>query len=310
MKFIRRILGIFVMIAGVLGLILSLAGLIGVWVVKPTVVAYTSSTIDIISDSIVTSQSVMEITAQALGATVDSVDALSEMLFTTAATVEDTQPVLDEFDLIMATTLPSTLKATTDSLYTAQEAAQVLESTIQSLDAFRFLLSGAPLIGDFIGEIDESYSPEIPLADTLGGLASNLEGLPDTFVKMSASLSDTDENLASVQTNLITMSTSVKVISTSLSEYETMVIQSKSSMDGVISILINIQNNLATILNWVVIVISLFFAWLLAAQVVILSQGWELFRGTASHLGTEQEQIEESTEHLKNEQEEAEESTD
>lgn len=291
MKFFRSFLGIFVMIAGVLGLFLSLAGLVSVWVVKPAVVAYTRSTIDTLNGSIGTSQDVMEITAQALGATVDSVDALSEMLFTTALTVEDTQPVLDELDLIMATTLPSTLKATTDSLYTAQEAAQVLESTIQSLDAFRFLLSGAPIIGDFIGEVDGTYNPEIPLADTLGELAANLEGLPDTFITVSASLSDTDQNLASVQTNLVTMSTSVKVISSSLSEYEAMVIQSKSSMDEVKSILSNIQNNLDGILNWVVIVITIFFVWLLAAQVVILSQGWELLRGTANRLGTEVEEI-------------------
>jgi hypothetical protein len=29
---------------------------------------------------------------------------------------------------------------------------------------------------------------------------------------------------------------------------------------------------------------SLFFAWLLAAQVVMLSQGWELFQGTADRM--------------------------
>ena len=100
MKVLRSFLGIFVMIAGVLGLVLSLAGLVSVWVVKPAVVANTSSTIDTLNSSIGTSQDVMEITAQALGATVDSVDALSEMLFTTALTVEDTQPDLDEFDLM------------------------------------------------------------------------------------------------------------------------------------------------------------------------------------------------------------------
>jgi hypothetical protein len=34
----------------------------------------------------------------------------------------------------------------------------------------------------------------------------------------------------------------------------------------------------------VAIVLSLFFAWLLAAQVVILSQGWELYQGTAGRM--------------------------
>jgi hypothetical protein len=285
------------MIAGILGLLLSLAGLVGVWVVKPTLAGYVTTTLDTLGESVGTSQDVMGITATALGATVDSVDALSEMLATTAATVEDTQPALDQVDTILVNTLPSTLKATTDSLYTAQEAAQVLETTIQSLDAFRFLLSGTPMLGDIVGQPGVAYAPEKPLAESLGELAANLEDLPDIFVEMSTSLSSTDENLASVQGNLVTMSGSVKLISTSLGEYETMVIQSQSSMDNVKAILVNIQNNLGTILNGVAIVLTAFLVWLLAAQVVILSQGLELYHGTADRMeGEIEEEKEEEAE--------------
>jgi len=284
MKIIRRILGVFVMLAGILGLVLSLAGLVMVWVTKPTVAGYAGNTIDTLNGSVVTSQKVVDVTGEALGATIDSVDALSEMLATTAATVEDTKPVLAEFNKIMSTTLPSTLKSATDSLGAAQEAAKVLESTIQSLDAFRFLLSSMPLLGDMIKLPEASYNPEKPLADSLGELATNLEGLPDTFVKMSASLSATDDKLASVQGNLVTMSDSVQLISSSLGEYQDMLVQSRSSMDNLTSILTNFQSNLPTILNGVAIVLSLLFAWLLAAQVVILSQGWELYHGTADRM--------------------------
>lgn len=284
MNVIRRILGLLVMIAGILGLVLSLAGLVIVWVAKPTVTVYANTTIDTLNKSVITSQSLMETTGQALGATIDSVDALSTMLSTTATTVEDTQPVLDEVDTIMAVTLPSTLEATTDSLYTAQEAARVLESTIQSLEAFRFLLSDTPLLGDLVGQTGEPYNPEKPLADSLGEMAANLEGLPDTFVEMSVNLSDTDDNLGSIQENLITMSDSVGLISSSLREYQGMIIQSQSSLDDLTSILTNLQSNLPTMLNGVVIVLTLFFVWLLAAQVVILSQGWELYQGTADRL--------------------------
>jgi len=284
MKVIRRIFGIFVMLAGVLGLLLSLAGLVGVWLIKPTIASYAGSTIGTLNDSVVTSQRVVDVTGEALGSTIDSVDALSEMLGTTAATLEDTKPVLVEFDKIMSTTLPSTLRAATDSLDAAQEAAGVLESTIKSLDSFRFLLAATPVLGDMIKLPAESYSPEVPLADSLGDLAANVKGLPDTFVKVSASLSDTDEKLAAVQGNLVTMSDSVKLISSSLGEYQDMLTQSRSSMDNLTSILAGFQGNLPAILNWGAIVLSLFFAWLLAAQIVILSQGWELFQGTADRI--------------------------
>jgi hypothetical protein len=78
MKIIRRILGVSVMLAGILGLVLSLAGLVMVWVAKPTIAEYASSTIDTLSGSVGTSQEVVDVTERALGATIDSVDALSE----------------------------------------------------------------------------------------------------------------------------------------------------------------------------------------------------------------------------------------
>jgi uncharacterized protein YukE len=284
MKTIRRILGVFVMLAGILGLVLSLAGLVTVWVAKPTVGGYVSDTIDTLNESVVTSQRVVDVTGEALGATIDSVDALSAMLGTTAATVEDTKPVLDEFDKIMATTLPSTLEAATTWLKSAQEAAAVLDSAIKSLDTFRTVLSAVPLIGGFIEQPTQAYNPQVALADSLGELATNLEGLPDKFTEMSANLGKADDNLMTIQTSLTTMSSSVGRISQSLSEYEAMVTQSQSSMDNLKDVLTNIQDNLSTILNSVALVLTLFFLWLLAAQVVILSQGWELYQGTAGRM--------------------------
>ena len=281
MNIVRRILGVLVIIAGILGLVLSLAGLVTVWVSKPKIFDYANTAINTINANAVAIKNVMEITGQVLDSTVDSVDALSTMLSTTAAALEDTMPILDEIEVLMAETLPSTLGAATDSLYTAQDAAQVLESTIRSLNAFRYLLSAAPLVGDFLGQPGESYNPEVPLAESLGDLAANLEGLPDTFTKMSANLNAADQNIGSIQENLITMSDSVGIISSSLGEVESMIIQSNSSMDNLTSILTDLQKNLNAILNWTGFVLSLFFGWLLVAQVVILTRGWELFQGTS-----------------------------
>ena len=284
MNIIRRILGVLVMIAGILGLTLSLAGGVMLWVSKPTIAEYAKNTIETLNQSVSTSQDVMVITNDALGATIDSADALSEMLGTTAASVEDIQPVLNEFNDIMAGALPATLQNTSESLHTASQAAEVLESTIQSLDAFRTVLSDAPLIGNFVEKPEAAYDPEKPLADTLEEMATNLEGLPETFIVMSEDLGTTDEKLLSIQTNLDTMSNSVGLISSSLGEYQTMITQSQSSMDNLKSMITNVQTNLDSILNWVAIFLSLFFLWLLAAQVVIFSQGWELYQGTVDRI--------------------------
>jgi len=284
MKYVRRFFGALVMIAGILGLLISLAGLAVVWVGKATVATTATSTIDTLSRAIVTSQGVMDTTTDALGATVDSVDALSEMLGTTASTLDDTKPILDSVDRMLAITLPDAVQTAADSLSTAQQAAQVLEGTMKSLETFQVILSATPFVGDLLPKSTATYSPEKPFAESLGDLAASLEGLPDTFTSISANLGTTGQKLDSVEGNLLTMSDSVKLISSSLSEYKTMVGESRSSMGSLAAILTNVQKNLATILNWAAIALTLFFAWLLAAQVVILSQGWEINHGTADRM--------------------------
>jgi hypothetical protein len=291
MNVLRRILGLLVMLAGVLGLVLSLAGLLGIWMAKPTVEVYAGSAIDALSESLATSQEFMAIAGQSLAATIDSIDDLSEMLVTAAATLETTKPAIDDVHAIMSETLPSTLAAATDSLHAAQDAARVLERTIQQLDAFRFLLAEAPLVGGFLQQSGEAYNPDKPLADSLGAVAGSLQELPGTFVDMSADLGATEEKLVALQRNLETMSSNVARISEGLAEYQAMIAQSQSSTEELATMLTGIRGNLGTVLNGVAIVLSLLFLWLLAAQIVILSQGWELYQGTASRMEKGDEKV-------------------
>jgi hypothetical protein len=291
MKVLRRILGILVMIAGILGLVISVAGLVGVWMAKPIVVGSATSTINTLNTSITTSQTAMEVTKQALGATVDSVDALSVMLASTATSVEEIAPVVEQMNVFLGTNLPNTLESATDSLKSAQQAAVVLDSTVKSLEAFQFAMGGVPLVSAFVQVPTQAYNPEVPLDESLGQVAAELESLPPMFVQMSADLDKADDNLVTIQTSLTTMSGSVQLISQSLSEYEAMVAQSQASMGELAPILANLQNNLEPIVNGVALGLTLFLLWLLAIQVVVFTQGWELYQGTAGRMessGTEQ----------------------
>lgn len=284
MKVLRRILGVLVMIAGVLGLILSLAGLVGLWTVKPTVVGYLTSTVDTLNASISTSQEAMEVTKQALGASVTSVDALAVMMASTATSVEDTAPVIKQVNILLGENLPATLESANESLKSAQQAAVVLDRSVRSLEAFQIAMHAVPLVGDFVEQPIQAYDPEKPLAESLGEVVTNLENLPAMFVEISAGLDKADDNLVTIQSSLTTMSDNVKLISQNLSEYENMVAQSQSSLKNLAPILTNVQNNLTSIVNGVVLGFSLFFLWLLAIQIVIFSQGWELYQGTAGRM--------------------------
>ncbi|HNS64627.1 MAG TPA: hypothetical protein PKN11_09375, partial [Anaerolineaceae bacterium] len=107
MSFVRRTLGVFVMIAGVIGLVLSLAGLVGMFALRPAISRSLDSTLTMLISTVDTSQDVMTITYDALGATIESVDALSVMLDTTATTVADTQPVVSQVNELVGEALPT-----------------------------------------------------------------------------------------------------------------------------------------------------------------------------------------------------------
>lgn len=284
MNILRRILGILVMIAGILGLVLSVAGLVGVWIAKPKAVAYLSSTVNTLNTSLATSQTAMDTTNQALGGAIDSIDALSVMLSSTAKSVADTGPVIDQVSTLMKENLPATLNSADDSLKSAQQAAVVLDSTVKSLEAFQTAMGDVPIISAFVVKPTQTYNPEKPLADSLGEVAANLDTLPAKFREISDGINKADNNLGTIQSSLSTMSDSVKTISKSLSDYQGMIGQSKASVDNLKQMLTNLQNNLASIVNGVSLGLTLFLVWLLVIQVVIITQGWELYQGTTDRM--------------------------
>lgn len=294
---LRRILGILVMVAGVLGIVISVAGLVGVWMVKPTVVSSASSTIDTLQNSVVTSQEAMVVTGEALGATVGSLDALVIMLDSTATSVEDTMPVMTQVNVLMGENLPAIMQSASDSLDSAQQAAVVMDSTVRSLEAFQLAMGSVPLISGFVEVPAEAYNPEKPMAESLGEVAENLESLPAMFEQIATDMDRADDNLVAVQGSLATMSENVALISSSIGEYELMVGQSQSSVGELEPILTNLQNNLTPILDGVALGLTLFLLWLLAIQVVVLTQGWELYQGTAGRMegGDEPQQAPEDT---------------
>jgi hypothetical protein len=248
------------------------------------VVGYVDSTIDTLKTSITTSQITMEVTGQALGATVESVDALSILLSSTASSVEETGPMIETANTMLGKNLPDTFESATGSLISAQQAAVVLDSSIKSLVAFQEIMSTVPLVSAFVEQPAQPYNPEKPLAESLGEVAAELEALPAMFTTMAESMEKADDNLETIHSSLVTMSASALTISQSLSEYEAMVIQSQKSVDSIPLMLTNIQDNLKRVWDGTVLGLSLFLLWLLAIQVVVFSQGWELYQGTAGRM--------------------------
>ncbi len=284
MSKMRRPLGIFVMIAGIIGLLLSLSGMVGILIIRPGLQSAAKKTIDTIYTSIDSSQQVMNITGETLTATVFTVETLSSMLATTAQTMDDTRLILDQVNSVSGTTLPETLEAAIASIKSAEQSAASLDAAISSFETFRSIIVSAPILSSLVPKTTSTYDPEKQLAESLGELAASLEGMPDTFIEMSENIDHADDNLARIQDDLTSMSESVGAIADGLKEYDEMVSESESSLKELKTLVGSFRDNLTATLNGLTITFALFFLWLLAAQVVIFSQGWELYHNAMYNL--------------------------
>jgi hypothetical protein len=220
------------------------------------------------------------------------------MLNSTALTLEDTLPAIEKMNSVMAEKLPDTINTATDSLAAAESAAASLESAIKSFEVLQAVLGSSPFLRAIVPPPADPYNPEKSLADSLKELAVSIEDMPDTFIEMSADLDKADDNLVLVKESLISMSDDVSLISQSLAQYQSMVSQSKTSTDNLSTMLSTFKSRVGNILNIVTIVLVLFFLWFLATQVVIFSQGYELYHGTASNMAASQPEFDESEQQI------------
>jgi hypothetical protein len=285
---LRRLFGVLVMAAGVIGLLLSLAGLAGVFILKPRVEAGVTSILESSLASLDTSRKAMTISGEALEAAVQSLEALTSTLDTSLVALKDAQPVVSNTSALLGRTLPVAMDSATDSLKTAESAAISMENAIRSFEKFQTIMGSTPILKAFISAPTQKYDPDIPLADSLGEISSSIKDIPDTFRDLSKNLDKADDNIKIIRVNVETMSESVSVISKNLGEYQILIDESQATMENTQTLLSNIQYNLPNIFNTTMIVLLLFFFWLLMAQIVIFSQGWELYHGTAGNMAGKQ----------------------
>lgn len=284
MKILRKILGITVMLAGILGLLLSLAGLSATWYYRSSMENALNNVLVTLSGTLAVSQEGLLVTEDALSAAIGSIDALQQTIEATAASLGSTQPLLQGITDFMGEQLPATLEAARFSLDAAQTGAQVVDNAIQSLKTFQSVISAIPIISAFMPAppAQTKTGDGKPLSEALGDVSQSLAGLPELSASLSTDLNSAAGSLTDVQDGLTLMAENIGGITQSLSGYLTMVQRSQSSMQNLQAQLELWQTNLPTFVNALALVASLFLLWLLIAQIVIFTQGLELYRGTAT----------------------------
>ena len=141
MTAIRKFIGLLLLFAALIGLVFSILGITFLWRIQGNIAASVQSSVDLLSQTLLTTSQGLDVTYSALDSTVSTIRSLESTVETIAVTVKSSTPLVDEIRLLMDEDLPNTIAATQESLNSAAKSAQAIEFTpihIQQLAVDRF----------------------------------------------------------------------------------------------------------------------------------------------------------------------------
>ncbi|MHB8857788.1 MAG: hypothetical protein ACYC6K_14350 [Bellilinea sp.] len=262
-----RITGLALIIAAVMGLGLSLAGLIFLGRFSSRIstnllstLKYLDRALAITSDGLETAESSLKAADSALGSLVSTLDGVNESL-------QGMDPTLTALSTLLGKGLPETIKATQDSLDSAQTSAKNIDNVLTSL-------SRIPFLGTLV------YNPEVPLNETLGDISDSLDAIPRSLRDAKSGLDAADKNLATITSDLGNVAQSTDQIDLSIAdallvidEYQTLVADMQKRTK-------DLRQELPGQLRLASLAAALLLIWLAITQIGLLAQGVEfLARG-------------------------------
>lgn len=257
---ISRITGILLILAAISGFVIAVVGLIGIWQIKPRVISSVQSNLDLLNKTLETTSEGLAITKDSLDGAKASLQAMQSTLQTTSKTMQSTEPLITSMSDLAAQDLPAAVLTAQNSLDTAAESAQVVDTVLRALN--------------FLPGIN--YNPNTPLASALEELSTNLDNLPETFIVMESNLRDTGHNLQIIQVDLVLMIDALRQIEASLMKSENVIASYQDSVSQVKNQIVKLSDSTPKLVNGFSIGVTVFLAWFIIAQLGLLTQGWQL----------------------------------
>jgi methyl-accepting chemotaxis protein len=259
---IRKIFSITLMVLAAISVLISLAILVQVWRLKSPAMHRITSALELVGDTLETTAQGLEIAQSSLNSASASAEGLVSTLEGLSKTLSDTAPMIVSIEDLFRDELPSTIRATQDSLTTAQASAKIIDNVLKVVSAIPF--------------VTLQYNPEVPLHVALGDISDNIDELPGKFSDLEDGLKKTRQNLIATRVDLNQIAADAGDISGDLQAAEDVVRDYRSTIREVQSGLRTIINQIPTWLNYLAWFITFIIIWLTITQLSLFLQGWDM----------------------------------
>jgi len=262
-EWVKRLLGMIMVVVGVVGIGLGAWGIYQIWETKSGV--ETS-----LLNALATTQETLDITQTGLtnvSSSIDTIDTnianLNNTILTVAQSFTDVVPVLDSLTVLLQDELPTTLSATQTSLETAEASAELLDGVMRALTAIPFYPG-------------EPYNPAVPLHVSVQNVAASLENLPASLIKIGGDLETNRQNFSDIENDLIALSITLTDISTDISNAKTTLGDYQTLLTSFGTQINLLEENLPGILSTLAWYVSILIFWLIFTQIGLILQGLAL----------------------------------
>jgi len=262
----KRTIGLLFVTLSLVSLAASGWGLIQVWRLRQPVTESALSSLDLVAQTLETTQKALDTAQSALGTVADNVASLQSALETASQALGDGVTLTDSLADLMDSDLPATLIAAQVSLAVAQSSAEAIDSVLA-------LVTQSPLL------LITPYQPQFTLSDALAGVSGGLSGLGAPLESVGGDLATTSEDLTALQASLASLAASVANLNTSLNDTRAVIGDYQAQVTTLqekVEALRQAAPGAITVLTWG---LTFALAWLMAAQIGLLTQGWGWMTG-------------------------------
>ncbi len=260
---IKRILGICLMIFSALGLAISLIGLPAVSRVSEQIAKSTDDALALTLTALDTTGQSLALVHDALGEARDALGAAQTVVEGVDGGLQNTGAMMDSLGDTLTDDLSQVIWNTQDSLAVAGKGAAVIEDVLYDLNTVSLL-------------IGITYEPDVSLTESFANINASLDSVPQTLAEMDKSLGATQESLNGMQTGFTDLTSVLDESKATLVEAQANVDDYSDLVEDLSLQISNLQENLP---GWIrAVSLSLYFLliWLAISQIGLLWQGWEM----------------------------------
>jgi hypothetical protein len=262
---LRKIFAYLLLIASGAGFLFSITGIIEIWRYKPVVTNSAIETLDLLDQTLTTTQDGLTIVGQVLGVTTVDVTSLQKTIKALAKSLHDASPTLDSLVNLTSNDFPAALDATKTSLLSAQSSALLIDNVLSAITSIPFL----PV---------SSYKPDVPLNVALAQVSNSLDSLTPSLSAITTSLVEGKVSLGVVELELNKISETTVEINGALNNAQSVVDNYKiviNQLQSRVNLMLRVAKSWIAAIAWI---LTLILSWSLIVQIGMSLQGIDLLR--------------------------------